>query len=103
MKFQFADLADCLETDSTEFITRLDRETGQVVQLEASLLHAAEEGDEEALPDMHEWQQEQAALARAIAADDGSRFVDGPSKFDFHEYRHMERFIGTVENPVEAE
>lgn len=28
---------------------------------------------------------------------------DAPDKFDFHEYRHMERFIGTVENADAAE
>ena len=33
----------------------------------------------------------------------GGRFVDAPDKFDFNEYRQMERFIGTVESAEAAE
>ena len=39
-----------------------------------------------------------AKIARLIAVDPGERFVDAPDKFDFHEYRQMERFIGTVKD-----
>ena len=38
--------------------------------------------------------------ARAIVADhQGSRFIEPPSKFEFHEYQHMEEFIETISNP----
>ena len=42
-------------------------------------------------------------LFRSVVADSGERFVDAPDQLDFHEYRHMERFIGTVENAEAAE
>jgi hypothetical protein len=42
-------------------------------------------------------------IARAVAGDDGERFIAAPDKFDFHEYRQMERFIGTVESTQAAE
>ncbi len=42
-------------------------------------------------------------IARAVCDDNGERFIDAPDKFDFHEYRHMERFIETVEDGETAE
>lgn len=42
-------------------------------------------------------------IARAVCDDKGERFIDAPDKFDFHEYRHMERFIETVEDGEAAE
>jgi len=36
-------------------------------------------------------------------ADSGQRFVSPPDKFEFHEYRQMERFIRTVRNAGAAD
>lgn len=52
---------------------------------------------------MPDWQQPELEIARAIAEDSGERFVVAPNKFDFHEYRQMERFIGTVGDAGAAE
>jgi hypothetical protein len=100
---KLSELIDALEFDSEEHVSRVDQETGRVVTVERSLLSALEEGDEEALKDLPDWQKEELEIARAIAEDPGERFIDLPSKFDFHEYRHMERFIGTVEDADAAE
>ena len=35
--------------------------------------------------------------------DTGERFIDAPDKFDFHEYRHMERFIRSIPDESNAE
>jgi hypothetical protein len=35
-------------------------------------------------------------IARAMCEDSGERFIEGPSKFEFHEYRHLEKFIGSL-------
>jgi hypothetical protein len=67
------------------------------------LLSALEEGDDEALHDLPDWQKEEIEIARCMVDDEGERFLPLPDKFDFHEYRHMERFIGTVENAEIAE
>lgn len=85
-----------LEMPSEETCLCYDRQTGQIVGVARSVLEAAERGDGEKTLERPEWEQEEVDLARAIAQDDGSRFLDAPDKFDFHEYRHMERFIGTV-------
>ena len=100
---KLSELIEALEFDSDEYTNRVDLQNGCVVRLPNSLLSAAEEGDEEALDSLADWEKEEVEIAKAIVADSGERFVDAPDKFDFHEYRHMERFIGTVENTETAE
>ena len=50
-----------------------------------------------------DWEKDEVETAKAIVEDSGERFLEAPSKFDFHEYRHMERFIGTLEDSAAAE
>jgi len=100
---KLSELIEALEFDSDERVTRVDLQNGCVVTVDQSLLNALEEGDEESLPDLPDWQKPELEIARAIAEDSGERFVAVPDKFDFHEYRQMERFIGTVENAGAAE
>lgn len=97
---KLSELIEGLEFDSEEHVTRVDLQNGCVVTVEQSLLSALEEGDQEALPD---WQKPELEIARAMAEDSGERFVPAPDKFDFNEYRHMERFIGTLEDAGAAE
>jgi hypothetical protein len=100
---KLSELIDALEFDSDESVTRVDVQEGQVVMVDRSLLSAVEEGDEESLHDIPDWQKEQVEIARAMADDADERFIDPPDKFEFHEYRHMERFIRSVENTNDAE
>jgi hypothetical protein len=100
------DLLLALEFDSDEQTCRYDRETGQIVSVDSSTYYAVEEGDEEALASLSGRFQTEIDLARTIVADaiaDGGRFIELPDKFEFHEYRHMERFIGTIETAEIAE
>lgn len=92
------DLTDALEMIPEESAAWLDRQTGRVIVVENVVLRAVEsvEGDE-VPPDLEDWQEEQLPAARGICAGD-KRYVALPDKFDFHEYRHMERFIGTVKD-----
>jgi hypothetical protein len=99
---KISELIEALEFDSEERVTRVDLQNGCVVTVDHSLLNALEEGDEEALPPLPDWQKQEMEVARAIAEDSGERFVAAPDKFDFHEYRQMERFIGTVEDAEAA-
>ena len=100
---KLSDLIDALEFDSDEYGNWVDLENGRVVRLSHSLLSAIEEEDEDA-GSLSGWEDEEVEIARAMVADsEGGRFVDAPGKFDFHEYRHMERFIGTVEDSAAAE
>jgi len=67
------------------------------------VLRNVEEGDEDALADLPEWQHEELAIVRAMVADAGERFIAPPNRFEFHEYRHMERFIGSLSDEAAAE
>jgi len=49
------------------------------------------------------WQKEEVETARAIVNHSGDRFINPPGKFEFNEYRHMERFIGALPDVKAAE
>jgi hypothetical protein len=98
-----SELIEALEFESEEHITKVDLQNGCVVTVDGFVMSAVEEGDEASLVDLPEWQRPEVEIARAIADDSGERFVDPPDKFDFHEYRQMERFIGTLEDGAAAE
>ncbi len=100
---KLSDLIDAVEFDFQESVTRVDLQEGRVVTVDRSVLSAAEESDEDSLSSVPNWQKEEVEIARAIVEDSGERFVEAPDKFDFHEYRHMERFIGTVEDTEAAD
>jgi hypothetical protein len=87
--------------DMTEYETYFDRNTNKIVSVESTMLSSVEEGDEEFLEDLDE-DDEQLQIARAISNDDGSRFIAPPDKFDFNEYRLMERFIGSLDDEKAA-
>jgi len=96
-------LIEALEFDFEETRTFVDLENGCVVMVQRSVLSDVEEEDEEALSDVPDWQKEEVEIARAIVEDAGKRFVAPPDKYEFHEYRQMERFIGTVRNSGAAD
>ena len=100
---KLSELIEAFEFDSDEYATRVDLQNGVVVRLAQSLLSAVEEGDEDALDGSADWEKEEVESARAIVKDSGERFVGAPDKFDFNEYRQMERFIVTVENAEAVE
>jgi hypothetical protein len=102
-KAKLSDLIDALEFDLQESVTLFDRQEGRVVCVERHILRAFEEGHEDELGPVPDWQKEQLDIARAMANDDDQRFLDVPDKHGFHEYRHMERFIGTLGDTDDAE
>ena len=100
---KLSDLIDVLLMDSPEHVTRFDRQTGQIVSVERSILSAVEEGREDGLTHVPDWQKEEVEVAHALCQDAGERFIEPPDKFDFNEYRQMERFIGTLSDEGAAE
>ena len=96
-------MIEALEFDSDEHVTRVDLQNGCIVTLDRSVISAVEEDDKASLDELPDWQKPELEIARAIVADSGERFVDAPDKFDFQEYRQMERFIGTVADAEAAE
>ena len=93
---KLSELIESLEFDFEEIGAFVDLENGCVVMVERSVLSDVEEGDEEGLSDIPDWQKDEVEIARAIVADSGKRFVAPPDKYEFHEYQKMERFISTV-------
>ncbi len=100
---KISELIEALEFDFEETRTFVDLENGCVVMVQRSVLCDVEEGDEEALIDVPDWQKDEVEIARAIVEDLGTRFISPPDKYEFHEYRQMERFIGTVRNAEAAD
>jgi hypothetical protein len=100
---KLSELIEALEFDSDERVTNVDLQNGCVMSVDRSLLSAVEENDEASLGDLPDWQKPELEIARAIVDDSGERFVVAPDKFDFHEYRQIERFIGTVDDAGAAE
>ncbi|OIP92460.1 MAG: hypothetical protein AUK24_01505 [Syntrophaceae bacterium CG2_30_49_12] len=100
---KLSDLIEALEFDSSMHIMYFDRQTGRVVSVDRDVMSGVEEGDEEQLQGLPDWQKEEVEIAQAVCDDNGERFISAPDKFEFHEYRHMERFIETVENEKAAE
>jgi hypothetical protein len=95
---KLSDLILALEMPSEEFRHYFDRKTGAVVSVEETMLSSLEDGEEEDLDDLAEWQKEEYEVAKEIVADDGSRFLPPPDKFEFHEYRVMEEFIRSLDD-----
>lgn len=93
---KLSELIEAVELASDERVTKVDLQNGCVVSVDLAVISAVEEGDEASLGDLPDWQEPELEFARAIVDDSGERFVDAPDKFDFHEYRQMERFIGTL-------
>ena len=96
------DLTNALDLPE-EWGAWLDRQTGKVIELDPETLSAAEDAEDnddfpaDLVPDEELWM-----AAKAIAAGD-PRYVALPDAFDFHEYRHMERFIQEITDPRIAE
>ena len=95
---KLSDLILALEMPSEEFRTYFDRKTGAVVSVEETMLSSLEDGEEEDLDDLAEWRKEEYEVAKEIVADDGSRFLSPPDKFEFHEYQVMEDFIRSIDD-----
>ena len=95
---KLSDLILALEMPSEEFRTYFDRKTGAVVSVEETMISSLEDGEEEDLDDLAEWQNEEYEIAKEIVGDDGSRFLPPPDRFEFHEYRVMEEFIRSIDD-----
>jgi len=100
---KLSELVDALEFSSDEYCTFFDRQSGNIVSVERFLLTVVEEGDQETLSRLPDWQRGEVEVARSIVNAESDRFIDPPNKFDFHEYRHMERFIQSLPNADAAD
>ena len=94
-------ILEALEMQGDETHAFLDRQTGDVVVLSDEELRAAEEADD--LSGYPEWQRDSIEQARLVNADDGSRFVALPDRFEVNEWEMMRDFADSVEDDGVAE
>ena len=96
IKVKLADIIDGMESQSDENSSYLDKETGELVLVSEYEMQTAE--DNESLDDYPEWEQEQIAIARDIINETG-RYLELPTKFDINEYKIMENFCYSLDDP----
>ena len=90
------EIIDGLESQSDESSSFLNKKTGEVVLISDEELNAAEEN--EPIEDFPDWQQDQVRIAKEIIAETGD-YISLPTKFDINEYRVMERFCLSLDDP----
>lgn len=101
---KLSDLINSLEFQSDDHQAYYDRQIGQIVSVENFIMHALESGDDLKTADLPAWQKEEVETARLILNNNAEkRFIPPPDKFDFNEYRHMEKFIQSLEDHKAAE
>ena len=88
-------IIECLEFQSDESNSFLDRRTGEVVTISDEEMQAAE--DNESIEDFPEWQHDLIRIAKEIEAETGD-YIELPTKFDIHEYSIMERFCLSLQD-----
>lgn len=90
---KLSDILRAMELTSDKSCNYLDLTDGEVVFVTYEILHAAEDGPRNGLP---EWQKAEWEAACRIAADEEGRFLKLPSEFQIDERRIMEQFCEFV-------
>jgi len=96
IRVKLDDIIDGLESQSDESRSFLNKKTGEVVLITDEELNAAREN--EPIEDFPDWQQDQVRIAKEIIAETGD-YISLPTKFDINEYRIMERFCLSLDDP----
>ena len=93
------DIVETFELQSDEYLSFMDRESGEVHTVERYLLRQAEEaaGEDEEL-DLPAWQVPEWALAKRFVCHPES-FERLPTQYDVHEWEILKNFADSVENP----
>ncbi len=85
-----------------EWYAGFDRETGKVVTIDDETMRVASDAEDQGLK-IEEMDTDSEIIAQmlplawAIVSDlKNKRFIELPSKWNFHEYRRMEEFIETL-------
>ena len=91
------ELIESLDMTSEELICLVDLQKGEVVYVDRIVVDDPQVWLEEIFDD--EDKDEQTMLEYAVAMDHGGeRFIEGPSNFDYHEYKKMRDFIDDLQD-----
>ena len=96
IKAKLSDIIDAIEFDTEESTSYFNRKTGEIVTITEEEFSVAEDG--EPLEGYPEWQHENIKTAQEILNSEDDSFLHLPSKYDFHEYRVMEKFCLSIED-----
>ena len=102
-RVKISEIVDGLEMVGDETRTFLDTQTGKVISLMDDELRAAENEEDENSARLGEWERESIEQAKAVLAEDGTRFLRLPDRFDINEWDMMRDFVTGVENDDQAE
>ena len=95
-RVKLEEIIDGLESQSDESSSFLNKKTGEVVFITDEELNTAEEN--EPIEDFPDWQQDPVRIAKEIIAETGD-YISLPTKFEIDEYRVMERFCLSLDDP----
>jgi len=95
-RVKLSDIVIGLESVGDEMRAYLDKQEGKVLLLMDDELRAVEEDND--LTNRGEWERENIELAKAVLAEDRSRFLSLPDSFDIHEWEMMQRFALSLNN-----
>ncbi|OHB80282.1 MAG: hypothetical protein A2Z25_07015 [Planctomycetes bacterium RBG_16_55_9] len=96
IRVKLTDIVDGIECQSDENSSFLNKQTGEVILISDYEMRAAEESDP--IEDFPDWEQDQVRIAREILAETGD-YIPLPTKFEIDEYRTMERFCLSLDDP----
>lgn len=100
MKVKIDDIIDAVDFDSDMSESYLNTKTEQVCMFTDEELLAAEKGVD--LSDSAEWYREAVASAKHYLENQDD-YLSLPEKYDFNEYRIIEKFIARVVIPKQSE
>ena len=80
-----------------EYTAYLNKRTGELITLPDEVLSAAEEVKEDDFLEHMEWPEEMIQKARAVV--ESGDWLRLPDRFEIHEYRIMEDFCNSIEDP----
>lgn len=98
MEVKLASIADGIEFQADEAQSFLNLSTGEVVVFTDEEIDAA--SSDEDMSEHAEWYREAVTRAKEYIENE-ENYIPLPSKFDFHEYQVMEKFIGAL--PIEEQ
>lgn len=98
MEVKLTEIVDAIAFQPDEARSLINIVTGEVAIFSDEEINAADRDDD--LSEHADWYKEAVARAKEYLENE-ENYIHLPSKYDFHEYRVMEKFISTV--PMEEQ
>ena len=100
MKVKIQDIVDAINFNSEQLEHHLNLKTGEVCCFTEEELCSAENEDE--IADSAEWYREAVERAK-VFLENQKDYLELPGKYEFNEYRIIEKFIAQIDSASDAE